>query len=114
MPTLDNVLLLNNILFAVPTTLVAVVDVVAFPLNAPLNVGQERVLVAKLNAKSLSDPTVSPESFTTPSVPDVVSFAFERKKFAAAMPRLRDVVCAAAFQVCVFHVMLTAHRACAF
>ena len=39
-----------------------------------------------VNAKSLSDPTVSPESFTTPSVPDVVSFAFERKKFAAAMP----------------------------
>jgi len=36
--------------------------------------------------KSLSAPTCKPPSFTTPSVPDVVSFAFDTKKFAAVVP----------------------------
>ena len=48
------VLLLNITLFAAPTTLVAVVDVVAFPLNAPENVVQASVLVDDVNVKSLS------------------------------------------------------------
>jgi hypothetical protein len=36
--------------------------------------------------KSLSAPTINPESFKTPNVPDVVSFALDLKKFAADMP----------------------------
>ena len=48
------VLLLNKTLFAVPTTLVAVVDVVEFPLNAPENVVQDNVLLPALNVKSPS------------------------------------------------------------
>ena len=42
------VLLLNKTLFAVPTTLVAVVDVVEFPLSAPENVTHDRVFVDAL------------------------------------------------------------------
>ena len=43
------VLLLNNTLSAVTTTFVAVVDVVAFQLNAPENVVQASVLVDAVN-----------------------------------------------------------------
>ena len=43
-------------------------------------------VLSTVNDKSLSAPTVNPESLTTPSVPDVVSLAFDLKKLAAATP----------------------------
>ena len=49
-----SVLLLNKTRFAVPTTFVAVVDVVALPLNAPENVVLDSVFVEALNDKSPS------------------------------------------------------------
>ena len=69
------VLLLNRTELFAPTTFVAVVDVVEFPLNAPENVVQFKVFVLALNVKSPSVsavvivPLVKLVS-TTLSVPD--------------------------------------------
>ena len=53
-----SVLLLNKTRLAVPTTFVAVVDVVEFPSRVPEKLGQDKVFVDALNVKSPSVPVV--------------------------------------------------------
>ena len=43
-------------------------------------------VASTVKSKSLSAPTVRPESLTTPSVPDVVSLAFDLRKLPTAIP----------------------------
>ena len=80
-PTLDSAPSMVITVVVVPpsfTLKVMSVSCTVLAMTAPV--------LSMVNDKSLSAPTVNPESLTTPSVPVVVSLAFDLKKLAAATP----------------------------